>query len=265
MLTGGNQTATWVRDMWCHPAVTECISKAFGLPLKVLGRNGEVGYANIQLGPDGLDGVYKLGEVPSAPLQVETAPTSQDDASMIDSWHRDSTQVVVVVMLSDTSTMIGGETAIRTGDGRILKARGGKMGSAVVMQGCHVQHAALRSSNAAERISMVTSYSFVNPDLDDSGTSLRSMTPEKHDTKFINQHFLLHKLERLRARIDNAIEKVKEGNANDEEVMREDVEPWVEEQIKFLKQTSWELFERYPKYFTKDVPEGVVQSYLSHV
>jgi hypothetical protein len=112
---------------------------------------------------------------------------------------------------------------------------------------------------------MVTSYSFVNPDLDDSGTSLRSMTPEKHDTKFINQHFLLHKLERLRARIDNAIEKVKEENANDEEVKREDVEPWVEEQIKFLKQTSWELFERYPKYFTKDVPEGVVQSYLSHV
>jgi hypothetical protein len=102
--------------MWYHPAVTECISKAFSLPLKVLGRNGEVGYVNIQLGPDGVDGVYKLGGVPSAPLQVETAPTSQDDTSMIDSWHRDSTQVVVVVMLSDTSRMVGGETAIRTGD-----------------------------------------------------------------------------------------------------------------------------------------------------
>jgi hypothetical protein len=220
---------------------------------------------NIQLGPDGVNGVYKLGETPSAPLEIEAASIPQDDFSMIDSWHRDSTQVVVVVMLSDTSTMVGGETAIRTGDGRILKARGGKMGSAVVMQGCHVQHAALRSSNAAERISMVTSYSFADPDLDDSGTSLRSMTPEKHDIKFIHQHFLLHKLERLRARIDKAIEKVKAGNVNDEDVKREDVEPWVEEQIMFLKQTSWELFERYPNYFTKDLPKGVVQRYLTHV
>ncbi len=159
--------------MWYHPAVIDCISQAFGLPVKPLGRLGEVGYTNIQLGPDGVQGVYKLSSTPSPALPAIPAPSLLPSGPMTDSWHRDSTQLVVVVMLSNTSTMHGGETAIKTGNGDILLVRGGKAGSAVVMQG---GHAALRASNATERISMVTSYSFVDARLDDSGTSLRSIS-----------------------------------------------------------------------------------------
>lgn len=141
--------------MWYHPAVTECISQAFGFPLKILGRKGEVGYVNVQLGPEGKDGVYKLQETPSAPFEAITTPAAPLSGPMTDSWHRDSTQVVVVVMLSDTSTMMGGETAIKTGSGEVLKARGGRAGTAVVMQGGNTLHAALRAENMRERIRYV--------------------------------------------------------------------------------------------------------------
>jgi len=141
--------------MWYHPSVTECVSQAFGLPLKILGRIGEVGYVNVQLGPEGVEGVYKLEETPSTPLDAIEMPVSTPSGPMIDSWHRDSTQVVVVVMLSDTSTMTGGETAIRTGSGKILKVRGGRAGTAVVMQGGNTLHAALRADNMKERIRYV--------------------------------------------------------------------------------------------------------------
>lgn len=254
--------------MWYHPTVTACISEAFGLPLKILGRKGEVGYVNVQLSPEGRAGVYKLGEVPSLPLSSASfLPESQDDASMIDSWHKDSTQIVVVVMLSDCSTMAGGETAIRTGTGEVLKARGTKAGSAVVMQGCHTPHAALRSWNSMERISMVTSYGFADAERDDSGTSLRSISPKNHDIEGTRGHFLEWKLERLRERVGKMEDDVKgkraKGGSGD--VSKEEIESWVREQITFLKQMSWELSERYPKYLYKDVPEGALREYLSDI
>lgn len=235
-----------------------------GHPVKLLGRIGETGYCNVQLGPAGLKGVYDLKETPSPPSDTSTTSKSQYDDILTDAWHRDSTQIVCVLMLSDTSTMVGGETAIQKGDGEVLRARGAKMGGAVMMQGGHTKHAALRATNAAERISMVTSYSFADPNLDDSATSLRSISLTYSGAPEIQNHFLLHKLRKMRERIDNAIAKY-EVAEDTTPPRREEVEPWVEEQITFLKQTSWELFERYPNYLYKDIPEDAVRSYLSAV
>jgi len=47
----------------------------------------------------------------------------EDDKPIVD-WHTDSYPFVCVTMLSDCSTMIGGETALRTGDGGVIKVRG---------------------------------------------------------------------------------------------------------------------------------------------
>ncbi|KAE8443763.1 hypothetical protein EG329_001357 [Mollisiaceae sp. DMI_Dod_QoI] len=268
---GAEETMKWITSMWHHPTVTQYVSEAFGLPLKLLGRRGEVGYVNVQLGPEGRAGIYKLGEVPSPPLSSpEVTQEMQDDASMVDSWHKDSTQIVIVVMLSDCSTMVGGETAIRPSHpnpGPILKARGAKAGSAVMMQGCHTPHAALRSWNSPERISMVTSYGFVDPDLDDSGSSLRSISPGDHDWEGVRGHFLEWKLARLREKVSRMEETVKERRKLEgtEHMSREELEGWVREQVSFLKQMSWELCERYPKYLYKDVPEGALREYLSDV
>ncbi len=42
-------------------------------------------------------------------------------------WHTDSYPFVCVLMLSDCTSMIGGETALRTGTGEVLKVRGPQM------------------------------------------------------------------------------------------------------------------------------------------
>ncbi|KAF5856487.1 hypothetical protein ETB97_007289 [Aspergillus alliaceus] len=61
-------------------------------------------------------------------------------------------------MLSDCSGMTGGETALKTATGEIMKVRGPAMGTAVVMQGRYIEHQALKAFGGRERISMVNSF-----------------------------------------------------------------------------------------------------------
>lgn len=57
--------------------------------------------------------------------------TCQKDDPLADgsavAWHYDSFPFVCVVMLSDCAGMVGGETAIKTPSGEILKVRGPTM------------------------------------------------------------------------------------------------------------------------------------------
>ncbi|KAK9482024.1 hypothetical protein V1527DRAFT_455433 [Lipomyces starkeyi] len=245
------------------------INEAFGAALKPLPREADVGYVNVQLGVDGLPGVYKYTEEPSKPLPPSEAAVniakSEFDNIPVDAWHKDMTPVVCVLMLSDTSTMEGGETAIKKGDGSIIKARGAKIGGAVVMQGGRTEHAALRATNCLERVSMVTSYFFADPDADDSCTTLRSVDPVNDDKPTLWNVYLEYKLMRLRNRIDTALGKLDKRKKQGEMPTREEVEPWIKERVTFLKMTSFELFERVPNYLLKDVPDDVLRDYLSDV
>ncbi|KAK9236680.1 hypothetical protein V1525DRAFT_426882 [Lipomyces kononenkoae] len=261
--------ATFIKEAWHHPATQAAINEAFGAALKPLPREADLGYVNVQLGVEGLPGVYKYTEEPSKPLPPSEAAAniakSEYDNIPVDAWHRDMTPVVCVLMLSDTSTMEGGETAIKVGDGSIVKARGAKIGGAVIMQGGRTEHAALRATNCLERVSMVTSYSFADPDADDSCTTLRSVDPVNDDIPTLWNVFLEYKLVRLRNRIDKALEKLDKRKQQRQMPTREEVEPWIKEQVTFLKMTSFELFERIPNYLLKDVPDDILRDYLSDV
>lgn len=183
----------------------------------------------------------------------------------IDAWHKDQVPAVCVMMLSDTSTMDGGETAIRTGTGALIKARGANLGGAVLMQGGNLEHAAMRASNCAERVSMVTSYSFADPDFDDSRTTLKSADVTNEDMSSLKYAHLDYKLNRLRDRVNLACERVAKQRAEGATPDREEIEDWVKEQITFLRQTAWELFERTPTYCGLEVPDGALQAYLPDV
>lgn len=61
----------------------------------------------------------------------------EDDAPVVD-WHTDSYPFVCVLMLSDCTNMIGGETALRTGSGKIMKVRGPTMVRQINVSGKHV-------------------------------------------------------------------------------------------------------------------------------
>ena len=58
---------------------------------------------------------------PAPPNEYHKA--AKADGALV-GWHRDSFSFVCVVMLSDTRQMVGGETALRMGNGEVKKIRG---------------------------------------------------------------------------------------------------------------------------------------------
>jgi hypothetical protein len=61
-------------------------------------------------------------------------------------------------MLSDATTMEGGETALGCGDGTVRKVRGPEMGWAIMLQGRYIDHVALGAYGAPERVTMVNTF-----------------------------------------------------------------------------------------------------------
>ncbi|ENH72292.1 hypothetical protein FOC1_g10004530 [Fusarium oxysporum f. sp. cubense race 1] len=229
--SANSEEASFIKQAWYHPATQAAIDEAFGTGLKPLERHCDIGYAIVQLGEGGTAGVYKYNEIPAKPQPPSKAATgiskSQWDDVPIDGWHKDQVPVVCVVMLSDISNMQGGETAIKTGQGNLIKARGANLGGAVLMQGGNLEHAALRASNCSERYA-----------------------------------HLDYKLKRLRDRVNLACERVARQRAGNAELNRDEIDGRVKEQVGFLKQTSWELFERDESLMGLEMPDGVLRDYL---
>lgn len=72
---------------------------------------------------------YEIGHVNiSVPGKIkeneEGVLIAEDDHKAVVDWHRDSYPFVCVLMMSDTAGMVGGETALKTGSGDIVKVRG---------------------------------------------------------------------------------------------------------------------------------------------
>ena len=58
---------------------------------------------------------------------VQKQNGTEDDGTSAFAWHYDSFPFVCVMMLSDCTGMIGGETALRTPKGDVIKVRGPAM------------------------------------------------------------------------------------------------------------------------------------------
>ena len=114
--------------MWKHPDVLNIISKIAGVDL-VTEMDFEIGHINISVK------TAKQKDEELAAMNDKAATEAdegiagcpwEDDKPIVD-WHTDAYPFVTVVMLSDCTDMIGGETALRTGDGGIFKVRGPQM------------------------------------------------------------------------------------------------------------------------------------------
>jgi hypothetical protein len=66
------------------------------------------------------------GSPGAVPPSVDSQVKDEDEVSAF-AWHYDSYPFVCVTMLSDCADMIGGETALKTGSGEIMKVRGPAM------------------------------------------------------------------------------------------------------------------------------------------
>ncbi|KAL4908870.1 hypothetical protein BDW74DRAFT_174098 [Aspergillus multicolor] len=262
--TKSEEDAPFIKQAMTHPVTQAAVNFAFGAQLQLQNGVNDLGYINVQLGPEGTDGVYNLNEVPSKPLPPgQKVSASQYDSVPIDGWHHDQAPVVLVLMLSDTSTMLGGETAVKISDGRVINAAGAGIGAGVMMAGAYLEHAALRAANCAERLSLVNSYNYADPDADDSGTTLGSVhhTLDSHD--LIRNLFMEQKVQRLRGRCDAALGRLRERKIKGEDPGREEIEGWIRDQIRLLREMGWEMFERIPEFVHRKRPEDAVRCYLA--
>ncbi|KAJ1300001.1 hypothetical protein OPQ81_011835 [Rhizoctonia solani] len=178
------------------------------------------------------------------PTVRESEPKKNEDKPVV-GWHRDSYPWVCVLMLSDATTMQGGETALACADGAVKKIRGPQMGWAIMLQGRYIDHVALGAYGAPERVTMVTSYRAKNVMVPDDSvlTTIRPMV----NVNELYYEWSTYRLDLLAERFKQQSEilKKKRGNGQgpwgEEVVKRDEFKTWCREQIKYLQTTIDEM------------------------
>ena len=127
--------APFIHQFWHSPELLKIVSDIAGVEL-VPALDYEISHTNVQLGPDGIEGVYNTPiEPPVATEEAiqklkedsKRAQVVTDQTNPIIEWHKDSHPWVCVVMLSDARHMSGGETELLKGDGSTIKVKAPQM------------------------------------------------------------------------------------------------------------------------------------------
>jgi hypothetical protein len=204
----------------------------------------EIGQLNVQLDAS-VDINAPITEVlppavpPREPPAEDVIIEEGDDLKgLVSAWHYDSYPWVCVLMLSDPVGMKGGETALRTGYGAVVKVPMPGMGYAVMMQGGSINHAALRSLGKGERITFVTSFRPRDPVLRDIST-LRTVKPIS-DIDVLFKQWVTYRMDVLSKRAA-LMKKELEVSGRTIEEIKKITGDWVEEQIEYLRTTVEEM------------------------
>jgi hypothetical protein len=242
-IRGYGPAAPFAYAMWRSPEMLKACSDAAGVDLEIV-MDYEIGQLNVQL-PKGTnldDPITENLPPPVPPSAEEEEPPEQEEGQdlegLVSAWHHDSYPWVCVLMLSDPTTMSGGETALRKGDGGIVKMRQPGMGYAVMMQGSLVSHAALRTLGSGERVTFVVSMRPRDPTAQDTST-LRTVKPISNNDELFRQwtEYRLGVLAQ-RAAVARDTLQVKGRSAKE---LHQLTKEWVEEQIKYLQTTVDEM------------------------
>lgn len=115
-------------DAWKSPDTLAIISKIAGIEL-VPEMDLEIAHINISVKSEQerREEIEAFEDRAQYEADEGIAGCPWEDNKPIVDWHTDSYPFVCVTMLSDCTTMIGGETALRTGTGEIMKVRGPQM------------------------------------------------------------------------------------------------------------------------------------------
>lgn len=247
-LRGYGKDAPFVYDMWTSKEMLAACSAAAGCELDVV-FDYEIGHINVQLPPgvdEGGDDLERLLPPIDPPQQradvsdEEAAKAAEAGIANVTAWHNDSFPWVCVIMLSDPTGMKGGETALRRGDGSILKVRGPSKGYAVMMQGGLINHVALKTLGDGERITMVTSFRPRDPhavDLSNLG-NVKAVS----DLGQLFTQWTLYRTAVLEERCRRFAGDLRDTKLSGDEVEAV-VGKWAREQIQYIQRTAKELTE----------------------
>ena len=118
--------APFIYDAWHNKKTLEIISNIAGLDL-IPNMDLEVGHVNISVKTEQQTN-HERAEIDKQKRffadDEGIAGCPWEDDKPVVGWHTDSYPFVCVLMLSDCEAMVGGETALRTANGNILKVRG---------------------------------------------------------------------------------------------------------------------------------------------
>ncbi|KAL9104073.1 MAG: hypothetical protein Q9163_000925 [Psora crenata] len=234
------KAAPFIYETWKHPDTLAIVSKVAGIDL-VPEMEFEIAHINLS-SKSPTQRVEELATIHDRKSTEEDEGIAgcpwEDDKPIVD-WHTDSYPFVCVTMLSDCTTMIGGETALRTGSGEVLKVRGPEMGCAVVLQGRYIEHQALRAFGAAERITSVTSFRPKNVHLPDD-TVLTTVRPVS-DLSELYFQFSEYRLEMLEERIRSQLQKMRDASSWGKTFDTGAMKSFLKEQEDFLAHMNKEL------------------------
>lgn len=243
-IRGYGPAAPFAYSMWRSPEILAACSDAAGMELDIM-MDYEIGQLNVQL-PQSVDRSDPITEnlppaVPPKPRDDEAQEHEEgaDLKDLVSAWHHDSYPWVCVLMLSDPVGMSGGETALRRGDGGVLKMRQPGMGYAVMMQGSLVSHAALRTLGAGERITFVVSMRPKDPTRPDTST-LRTVKPIS-DVDELFRQWADYRLDVISKRAQAMKEELALTKGRPARETHELAKKWVEEQIEYLQATVKEM------------------------
>lgn len=224
--------APFTMGAWRNPETLSVVSKIAGVDLTPA-IDLEVSHVNLSV-KSSQDAQAELDN-----FEKKRKDSSFEDDKPIVGWHTDSYPFVCVTMLSDCTNMVGGETALRTGTGDVMRVRGPQMGCAVVLQGRYITHQALRALGAQERITMVTSFRPKNPELADD--TVLSTVRGISDLSELYHQFGTYRLEMLGARIQAQVKKVKNDHAAGKKTDTKALKAFFQQQIAFLEHTDSEM------------------------
>jgi len=235
--------ASFTYDAWNHPKTLAVISEIAGVDL-VPQMNFEIGHINLsvkteQQTQEELAAIAKQKRAFADDEGISGCPW-EDDKPVV-GWHTDSYPFVCVLMLSDCTNMVGGETALMTATGKVLKVRGPQMGCAVILQGRYITHQALRALGAQERITSVTSFRPRSPFVRDD-TVLTTVRPIS-DLSELYYEFGEYRLEMLEARISANLKRLRARRRAGKKFETRTFKRFLTEQEEFLKHTNNEVVE----------------------
>ncbi|KAL8730426.1 MAG: hypothetical protein Q9166_004064 [cf. Caloplaca sp. 2 TL-2023] len=236
------QYAPFVYDTWKSPETLSIISKIAGVEL-VTEMDFEIAHINISVKSEQQRKEEVAAFVEKKAFDEDEGIAGcpwEDDKPIVD-WHTDSYPFVCVTMLSDCESMIGGETALKTGTGEIVKVRGPQMGCAVILQGRYIEHQALRALGTTERITMVTSFRPRCPNLPDD-TVLTTVRPISNLSELYSQ-YSEYRLDILEERVRTQLRVLRENKRGGKKVNVRALKGFIREQEIFLAHMNKEMVE----------------------
>jgi hypothetical protein len=227
---------------WNHPETIAIVSKLAAVDLVPWG-DYEIAHINLSAPKTDDQVLAELAALRARKSSIHSDEgidiTSTQDDKPIVGWHTDSYPFVCVLMMSDCTNMVGGETALRTANGDVIRVRGPTEGCAVILQGRYITHQALAALGAKERITAVTSWRPRDPCVKDD-TELRTVRPVS-DLQELYPDFAEYRLAIMEQRIRHAREEMR---ARREAGLKFDTtghKAFLQESAAFLKSTDHEL------------------------